>query len=485
VVEMSKKVERKRMIALKNDPLGYRREVPEGAMEVHEIRDAPHEEHLILVGRIMLADNAGKISRFGLFDIFQATKVIVLENIEGNGLSIPAYLTRTSKNIQAVNSVVHHGDVVMLRGKKLRAENGDVFLADEIALISKAVADVYDSNINFQKRANLYAHRHLQLMREPQRISFFLKLSRALRIIREFLYREGYDELNLTLLQDSFEAGLANPFVTHVVERNEDMYLRLTSELFLRKLMIAGFSKVFEIGKSFRNQGVTGNMLPQFTILELYSAYADREEIENLLRNMICEILADLYGSMSIPAEGGDIDCSTKWQIFDFKDEIEKKTGSVYDEQCSIGDFVLLLDKANIPRPPELNKYTIATALYSHVVSKIRGPAFLRNLPAAQSPLFKLNDDGSTVDETLLVIDGMLVADIVNPERDPEVLRKRLEEQIEYRKNGQDSGINEDILHAMKFGLPPCRGIGMGLERLFALLLNVKDTRDIELFPVF
>ena len=135
--------------------------------------------------------------------------------------------------------------------------------------------------------------------------------------------------------------------------------------------------------------------------------------------------------------------------------------------------------------PAVVNKYTIATAMYSFVMSKIKGPAFLRNLPAAQSPLYKLNDDKSTVDETLLVINGMLIADIVNPERDPDVVKRRMKEQLRYRKESQINGINEDILNAMKLGLPPSRGIGMGIERLLTLLLNVEDIRDVELFPVF
>lgn len=482
---MAKKVERRRIAALKNDPLGYRREVPDGVIEAHTIGGVPYGEKVTLVGRIMLADSTGEISRFGIFDVVLETEVIVLERIEGNGSSIPAYLTRSCENIRAVNSIIHYGDIVMMEGEKLQTKDGDVFFAEKITLLSKTISEVYDPNINFRKRSNLYLHRHLQLMREPEKILLFRSFSHAFRIIRQFLYKEGYDELNLTLLQESFEAGLASPFVTHAIEHDQDMYLRLTSELFLRKLMIAGFSKVFEIGKSFRNQGVTGDMLPQFTILELYCAYASQQQIENLLRNMICEILVELHGSPFIPTKEGRIDCSGEWAVLDFREEIVRATGIEYDERCSLDEFVLLLDRAGIVHPQELNKYTISTALYCHVMSNIKGPAFLRNLPLAQSPLFKINEDGSTVDETILVIDGMLVADLVNPERDPDVLRRRLEEQLAYRKDGQSAGINEDIILAMKFGLPPCRGIGMGLERLFMLLMNVGDIRDVELFPVF
>lgn len=482
---MARKSEKKRISVLKRDSLAYRREVPRGSIGVDVFDSVPYGKKIVLVGRLMLVDRTGKISKLGLFDVLDGKKVILLERIEGNGASVSAYLTRTPENIQAMNSTIHYGDIVMLEGRKLRVDDSNVFLGKRITLLSKAVGDVYDSNVDFRKKSNLYTHRHLQLIQDPEKISHFRRCSLVFRTIRQFLYQEGYEELNMTLLQKSFEAGLADSFMTRAVEHDGNMFLRLTSEMFLWKLMIAGFSKVFEIGKSFRNQGATASMLPQFTILELYHAYACQEEIEDLMRHMIRKILIKLYGSALIPTSGGVIDCSGEWGVYDFREEVKKYTGLTYSENYSVEELLRVLDAAGVSRPTITNKYTIATALYSSVMSDIRGPAFLRNLPAAQSPLYKLNDDGSTVDETILIINGMLVADLVNPERDPEVLRRRMEEQLLYRKGGQNGDVNEDILNAMKFGLPPCRGVGMGIERLLMLLLNVEDIRDVELFPVF
>ncbi len=482
---MARNSEKKRIKALEIDPLVYRREVPKGSVEICALNKMAYGEKITVVGRLMLSDNTGKISKLGVFDTLEGKNVLFLERLEGNGLSISAYLMRTLENIEAMNSVIHYGDIVILDGIKLYVSGKDIFLGDKIKLIAKATDDVYGSNIDFRKRSNLYTYRHLQLIQNQDKLLHFRKCSLIFRVMRQFLYKEGYDELNITLLQENFEAGLADPFVTHVIANDKNMYLRLTSELFLRKLMIAGFSKVFEIGKSFRNQGVTAGMFPQFTILELYCAYADREDIENLMKNMICEILIQLYGFPSIPSAKGEIDCSGDWLCYDFKEEIEKNTGLKYDESLSVEELVRILDKAEIIHPVKMNKCTVASALYCYVMSRITGPAFLRNLPAAQSPLFKLNDDGSTIDETLLVINGMLVADIVNPERDPNIIRQRMEKQLTYRKKSQNSGVNEDLINAMKFGLPPCRGIGMGMERLLMLLLNIKDVRDVELFPVF
>lgn len=482
---MARKSERKRATALEIDPLAYRREAPRGSVEICTLNKVAYGEKAVVVGRLMLSDNTGEISKLGVFGTLEGNEVLVLERIEGNGLSIPAYLMRTPENIETMSSVIHYGDIVMLDCVKLCVSGKDVILGDKIRLLSKATADVYDSNVDFRKRSNLYAHRHLQLIQNQGKILHFRKCSLVFRAIRQFLYKEGYDELSMTMLQENFEAGLADPFVTHVTEHDKDMYLRLTSELFLRKLMIAGFSKVFEIGKSFRNQGATANMLPQFTILELYRAYASREEMENLAKDMICEILIQLYGSPSIPTAKGEIDCSRDWPSYDFMEEIEKCTGLRYDESRPVEELVRILDKAEIAHPAKVNKYTVATALYCYVMARITGPAFLRNLPAAQSPLFKVNDGGSTVDETLLVINGMLVADLVNPERDPRLIRQHMEKQLTYRKESQNDGINEDIISAMKFGLPPCRGIGMGMERLLMLLLNTEDIRDVEIFPVF
>lgn len=482
---MAKKSEKKRNFALENDPLAYRREVPTGLVELNAFNSLQNGEEATIVGRLMLSDSTGEISKLGLFSRLDEKEVIVFERIEGNGFSIPAFLVRTSENIKMINSMIHYGDIVMLKGVKINTIDGDAFLGENLLLLSKAMGNVYDSNIDFRKRSNLYTHRHLQMIQDKEKILHFRRCSMVLRTIRQFLYNNDYEELNITLLQENFEAGLADPFVTHVIEHDKSMYLRLTSELFLRKLMIAGFSKIFEIGKSFRNQGATADMVPQFTILELYRAYATREEMENLIKDMICEILIELYGSMSIPTGKGSIDCSGEWPSYDFNEELEKYTGLRYDESCSIEELLHLLDKAGIAHPSKVNSYTIATSLYGYVMSNIVGPAFLRNLPAAQSPLFKINDDGSTVDETLLVINGMLIADLVNPERDPRIIKHRMEEQLSYRKDNQAGGVNEDFIEAMKFGIPPCRGIGMGIERLLMLLLNVRDIRDVDLFPVF
>ncbi len=482
---MARRIERKRVSALASDPLAYCREVPRESIRVGAFHNVHYDEKIAIVGRLMLADRTGRISKFGLFGDLNGKGVIILERIEGDGASIPAYLIRTSENIRVMNSIIHYGDIVMLEGVKLRFNDEDIFLSERIELLSKAIGDVYDSNIDFRKRTNWYTHRHLQLIRDPEKLTHFRRCSLVLQAIRQFLYQRGYEELSITLLQKNFEAGLASPFVTHSVESNKDMYLRVTSELFLWKLMIAGFSKVFEIGKSFRNQGATTDMLPQFTIMELYHAYADRKEMEDLAQDMIREILIQLYGSAILPTSKGTLNCSGEWPVYDFIEEVKKCTGLPYDERRSIKTLLGMVDTMGITRPPVVNRYTIATAIYSSVMSKITGPAFLRNLPAAQSPLYKLNDDQSTVDETLLVINGMLVADIVNPERNPDIVKRRMEEQLHYRKENQARNVNEDILNAMKLGLPPSRGIGIGIERLLMLLLNVKDIRDVELFPVF
>ncbi len=481
---MARRSERKRVSALAGDSIAYRREVPRGSVGAGAFCDVPYGENIALVGRLMLADRTGIISKLGLFGELNGKEVIILERIESDGASIPAYLVRIPENIRVVNSTIHYGDIVMLGGVKLRVGSDDVFLGERIELISKAVGDVYDSNIDFRKKTNWYTHRHLQLIRDPERLKHFRKCSLVLRTIRQFLYQRGYEEVSMTLLQKDFEAGLADPFVTHAAESDKDMFLRLSSELLLWRLMIAGFSKVFEIGKSFRNQDATLNTLPQFTLLELYHAYADREEIESLGRGMIREVLAQLYGSAILPTSEV-LDCSGKWPVHDFRDEVKKYTGLPYKEEYPMETLLNMADVMGATRPAVVNKYTIATAMYSSVMSKIRGPAFLRNLPAAQSPLYKLNDDQSTVDETLLIISGNPVITIVNPERDPDIIRRRMEEQLYYRSGSQAENINDDILNAMKLGLPPCRGMAIGVEHLLMLLLNMENIRDVELFPVF
>ncbi len=481
---MAKNSNGKRLRALEKDPFVYQKDAPMGCIEASDFERAPFESEITIVGRIMLSDPLTKKSRLGVFEAVDGVDAIVLERLEGNGCSVAAFLVRNQDNIDVVNSLIHYGDVVALCGVKKKYLGTSIFFANRISLLSKATGDVYDSNIDFRKKSNVSEYRYLQLIRDPKMVLHFRRCSTIFRVLRQFLYARGYEELNMGLLQNSFEAGLADPFVTRSVDQTGDMYLRLTSEILLRKLMVGGLSRVFEIGKSFRNQGATSSTLPHFTILELYRAYASREEMEGLIKDLLCEILRELYGSASLPVADGVIDCSGSWTVCDYAEEIERLTGFRYDESRPVEELAVLLDAIGIPRPAKVNRYTVSTSLYAHIVSGITTPTFLRGLPAAQSPLFKGNGDGSTVDETLLVINGMLVADIVNPERDPVIIRRSMEEQAKYGK-AEQGHVNESIIRAMEFGLPPCRGIGMGIERLLMLLLNARDIRDVELFPVF
>ncbi len=483
---MSKKIERKRVAALESDPEIYHREVPVEALEIEQLIEIPFHTEIQLVGRIMLADTTGIISKLGVYATRNGRDVIILENIESNGISVPAYAEKNEQTINAMNSHVHVGDVLLFEGYTEFDSEYErvVFIATELKILSKATGNVYDRNIDFRKRSNIYNHRHLQMLRDPELIVQFRKYSRVYKWIRKFLYACGYDEVSMTLLQESFEAGFATPFETYVVDKEKNMYLRLTAELFLRKLMIAGFSKVFEISKSFRNQCAVSTMHPEFTILELYHAYSKEGEMECLVREILQGLLIEIYGKEVIPSDNGNINCSGEWKSVNFKDEVERLTGKTYDENRDVSVNARLLDILGVARPQVLNKYTVGTELYVHLMSKYREPTFLQGLPASTSPLNKLNDDGSTIDETLLVINGMLVADIVNVERDSKVLRARMEEQITYRKDCEVV-VNEDLLHAMQYGLPPCRGIGIGIERLLMLIFNKKELRDVEVFPIF
>lgn len=475
---------KKRLRSLAFEPCVYTCDIPEGVVEVCELENVPYGESVVVAGRITLSDNTGKISKMGVFTNVEEIDVIVAEQLGSNGDFIPLYLTRVEENVAAMNTLIHYGDVVMVRGTRLQTEDGDVFLGNTITLLSKALGDVYDPNIDFRNKSNVNRYRHIQLIQEPEKLKQLRRCSWILMSLRQELYAHGFEEVSLSLLQENFEAGFADPFVTYSVEKRRDMYLRLSSELLMWRMMIAGFSKIFEFGKSFRNQGASGVKMPQFNLLELYRSYVTAGEMEDLAQRLIQRSLVDLYGGAVLPTSQGEIDCSGSWVAVEFKDEVARITGMDYDERRLVEELALILDRAEIDRPAALNHYTIATSLYACVMSRTEGPAFIRNLPAAQSPLYKLNEGGSTLDETLLVIAGKPAAMIVSPERDPTVVRERMEAQLAYRPD-QERGINEEILGAMELGLPPCRGMAIGLEHLFMLLLDAEDIRDVDPFPVF
>lgn len=482
---MSRKYEKKRRQELENAGSVYQKEFRVGALTVDELVEQKPTSQCVVRGRVMLADSSGKISEFGTNKAFGGVDYLYLERLCGANTHVEVIAPYSSDMIQKVNSELYYGDIICAHGRLRVIDERIFFVTEGFEIVSKAIRNIYDKNIHFDVKEHENTYRYLQLLRSASHKHDFQKISRMLQSIRMCLYDAGFHELNLSLLSFDFEGGLARPFSTYVHTLGRDMYLRLTAELQLRKLMIAGFEKVFEISKSFRNQDAARQIHPEFTILELYQQGVSARGVEELCQSIVGDAVKAAFGVPYLElVSGQSVDFTKEWARVSFHEYVYDHSGFYYDESGDCTENLKILDSFGIEHPKVLEHNSVGTSIYCYVMSQLNEPTFLQGLPAATSPLNAYLVNQSVIDETLLVIDGMLIADLVNAERDPVLLEQRLLEQQQYKA---DSGteINHAFIDACYYGLPPCRGIGMGLERLFMFVLGKSDIRDVEFFPIF
>ena len=373
------------------------------------------------------------------------------------------------------------GDHIGVEGAMFltRTEEPTIKVADW-QLLSKALLPLPEKFHGLKDVEQRYRQRYLDLISNQESRELFDKRIAAIREIRNFLNERGFSEVETPMMQPSAGGAAARPFKTHYTALNCDMYLRIAPELYLKRLLVGGFDKVFELNRNFRNEGLDRTHNPEFTMLEIYEAYGDVNSMKELIQSMITRVAENVFGTLQVGSESMPVDLAQPWREATYRELIIERMGEDWYD-LPLSDAVARAEEAGLDIDPAWDMLMVTHEVYEKLIEKsLQQPTFVTRLPAQLVPLAKAcPDDPSLVDVFELVIAGQEVAPAYTEMNDPLEQRRRLEDQAGEEKENVD----EDFLTALEHGMPPAGGMGVGIDRLVMILAGVDAIRDVILFP--
>ncbi len=332
-----------------------------------------------------------------------------------------------------------------------------------------------------------YRQRYLDLITNIDSKQTFIIRSKIIQSMRRYLDDRGFLEVETPMMHGIAGGASARPFETHHNALDIPLYMRIAIELHLKRLIVGGMEKVYEIGRVFRNEGVSTRHNPEFTMIELYEAYADYHDIMELVENMVAHIAKEVLGSTTISYGEDKINLQPKWTRLHMVDAIKEYTGVDFWQQMSDGEAKALAKEHGIEIEDNMTYGHIVNEFFEQrVEEKLIQPTFVYGHPVAISPLAKKNkDDDRFTDRFELFIVGREHANAFSELNDPIDQRERFEAQVKEKEQGNDEAheMDEDFLEALEYGMPPTGGLGIGIDRLVMLLTNSPSIRDVLLFP--
>ena len=376
------------------------------------------------------------------------------------------------------------GDFVGVEGTYFSTKTGEPTLrAASCELLSKALLPLPGKWHGLQDQELRYRQRYLDLIANPDVRKVFDARSRTLSFCRRYLEERGFFEVETPILQSIAGGATANPFVTHYEALGQDVYMRIAPELYLKKLLVGGYDKVFELGKDFRNEGLDRSHNPEFTVLEIYQAYGDCRTMMELIEGLVSGAAQAVRGTMKLPpaSEGAEsIDLTPPWRVVPYRDLVKERLGADWFDR-SADDVRAWGREQGLDLPDGTTHAEVTHEAYDKLIEKtLIQPTFVTRLPYELVPLAKrCEDDPSLVDVYELVVNGRELCPGYTELNDPIDQRARLMEQAA----GDESKLDEDFLCALEHGMPPAGGLGIGIDRLVMILTGQESIRDVLLFP--
>lgn len=379
------------------------------------------------------------------------------------------------------------GDFIAAQGKLFRTRTGEVTLhVGSYQLAAKALHPLPEKWHGLKDIEVRYRQRYLDLIANPEVRDIFRQRGRIITAMRRFLDGEGFLEVETPTLQPLYGGALARPFTTFHNTLGMQLYLRISDELYLKRLIVGGLDKVYEICKDFRNEGVSTKHNPEFTMMECYWAYADFEDMMRLTENMVASIAQEVLGTTQITFDGQEVDLATPWRRLNLAEGIKEVTG--IDIFASYPDVKLLLDECrqqglHVSPQPSWGKL-VDELLGEYVEPTIVNPTFIHTFPVDISPLAKQSPaDPRVVERFEIFVAGMEMGNAYSELNDPIIQRQRFLEQQQYADDEAHT-LDDDYVLALMQGMPPTGGLGVGIDRLVMLLTNQQSIRDVILFPL-
>ena len=330
----------------------------------------------------------------------------------------------------------------------------------------------------------------MDIITNPEVKETFIKRSQIIKGIREFLDQRGFLEVETPILGAVAGGAAARPFITHHNTLDMDMYLRIATELYLKRLIVAGFEKVYEIGKNFRNEGMSIRHNPEFTAIELYEAYSDYNDMMEIMENMVAYVCEKVNGTTKVMYQGTEIDFKPPWRRITMVDAVKEHAGVDFNSIASDEEAQAIAKEKNLEFPKPLNTVTkgeVLNALYEEFAEeKMIQPTFVMDYPVENSPLTKKKRGNEMFTERFEgFVFGRELCNAYSELNDPIVQRQRFEQQAKERELGDDEAyvIDEEFMSALETGMPPTGGLGFGVDRLVMFLTDAASIRDVLLFP--
>ena len=415
-------------------------------------------------------------------------------HIQDSTSKFQIYLKRDilgEKSYELFLETIDIGDFIEVGGNLFITKRGEKTLEAKIwRILTKSLLPLPEKWHGLKDIEKRSRKRYLDLIMNDNIRKRFEIRSLIIRLIREFLHKKGFIEVETPILQSIAGGALATPFMTHLNALNLDLYLRIAPELYLKRLLVGGFEKIFEIGRCFRNEGIDASHNPEFTMLEFYWAYADYKNLMSLTEEMFNDIISNLKSYNLISEK--EIDFSAPWKKVEFDKLIEENTGiniwkaKIEDLHKKIEQMKIKTEIKLVKSKSELYKAKLIDEIFKKVcVPKLINPVFVINHPKFMSPLAKpLEEEPHKSARFQLIISGIEIANAYSELNDPILQKEMLISQEKAFKRGEEAQrYDKDFITALEYGMPPAAGFGMGLDRLAMILTNCSNLRDIILFP--
>lgn len=457
------------------DPFGHRFPASHYSLDIKDAFEDLEGQDVTIAGRIMTIRGHGKVA--------------FMEIADGKG-SIQIYVRKDDLGEEAFHllKLLDIGDIIGVDGQVFRTQRGEISVHVKAwQILAKSLRPLPEKFHGLKDTELRYRQRYLDLIVNPTVKDVFVKRSRIIGAIRRYLDEQGYLEVETPTLHTLAGGAAARPFITHHNTLDMDMYLRIALELHLKRLIVGGIDKVYEIGRVFRNEGISVKHNPEFTMLELYEAFADYTDMMDLVENLFDKVARQVLGTAHITYQGQAIDLTPPWRRLTMVEAVKTYTGIDYYDYDKVDAMRTAVENLDLAPPADLTRGQLLNFLFEEKVeAELVNPTIIMDYPIDISPLAKRTaKDPNFTYRFEGFITGREMCNAFSELNDPVDQRQRFEEQMRLKAAGDEEAhpLDEDYLRAMEYGLPPTGGIGVGIDRLVMLLTDSASIRDILLFP--
>lgn len=472
------RVRREKMQAFSDkgiEPFGRRYETTHHAQEIIDNFETLEGQNAKVAGRLMAIRGHGKAS------------FATLNDMSGN-IQVYFRLDNVGEEKYSEFRLMDIGDIVGVEGEVFRTHRGEISLkVSDFQLLAKSLRPLPEKFHGLKDVEVRYRQRYLDLIVNPDVRKTFVMRSQIIREMRNYLDARQFLEVETPMMHTIAGGAAARPFVTHHNALDMQLYMRIAPELYLKRLVVGGFERVYELGRVFRNEGIDIRHNPEFTSVEIYQAYADYNDLMDLTEGIVVETAQKVLGTTKITYQGTEIDLGKTWKRISMNDAVKEITGKDFSQAKTVEEARAMADEIGVPYDKKHGIGGILNAAFEEKVEEtLIQPTFITGHPTEISPLAKRNADNPEItDRFEAFIYGRELANGFSELNDPIDQEGRFRDQVKQRESGDDEAhmMDMDYVRALEFGLPPTGGLGIGIDRLIMFLTDSASIRDVLLFP--